>query len=164
MYTCPAAPTITHRQSNFSNFGGFGHIQSYDDMAYDRYARQYSGGGMLLSQVVFPNESQVLLAALGLPVWKRRVMDSELPGKAADLTATVKSVMYELLNGGPEAINLAELCAPWVNGRHLAVVLRATYSKRSETPGWHVALEVAKVALQRDGANVDEALYGLLIG
>ncbi|WP_144006823.1 hypothetical protein [Pelomonas sp. KK5] len=133
-------------------------------MAYNRYALQYSEGGTLLSQVLFPSDSQTLLAAMGAPEWKRRVMNSELPGKAIDLTATVKSLMSELLNGGAKAVDLSDLRAPLVNGRHLAVVLRATYTRRSEMPGWKKALEVAKVALLRDGANVEEALYGLLNG
>ncbi|WP_458232605.1 hypothetical protein [Roseateles sp. P5_E8] len=133
-------------------------------MDYNRYAHQYSSGGMLLSRVLFPTESQAPLTALQLPEWKRRVMNSELSGKAVDLTATVKSLMSDLLSAGPQAINLSDLRAPLVNGRHLAVVLRATYAKRSETPGWQAALEMAKVALRRDGANVDDALYGLMNG
>jgi hypothetical protein len=70
--------------------------------------------------------------------------------------------MQALLAYGPAAIDLRGLPVDRVNGMHLAVVLRATFSRKAQTPGWDQALVIAQAALQRDNISVASALGGLL--
>lgn len=93
--------------------------------------------------------------------WKTSLLDRNAGRRAKDLSKTVQPVMQALLAFGPAAIDLRDLPVDRVNGMHLAVVLRATLTCRSQTPGWDQALSTAEAALRRDGLNTTSALSGL---
>ncbi len=103
-------------------------------------------------------EAALVLAAQ----WKTSLLDRAAGRRSRDLSRTVEPVMEALLSFGPAAIDLRDLPADRVNGMHLAVVLRATFTRRAQTPGWNQALAVAQAALRRDNISVDSALSGLL--
>lgn len=94
--------------------------------------------------------------------WKASVLDRAAGRRSRDLTKTVEPVMQALLSYGPAAIDLRDLPLDRVNGMHLAVVLRLTFTRREQTPGWNQALAIAQTALNRDHISVTAALSGLL--
>jgi hypothetical protein len=93
--------------------------------------------------------------------WKAMLLDRNAPVNAKALTATVKPIFQALSWFGAGAVDLSDLPVESVNGMHLAVILRATYSRKSQTFGWDRALDVAREALKRDGINEAHALAGL---
>lgn len=94
--------------------------------------------------------------------WKQQLLDRHAELSANALTKTVKPVFKALTLYGAGAVDLRGLSAETVNGVHLAVVLRATLTRRFMTPGWSDALVVARAALQRDGIDETDALAGLI--
>lgn len=104
------------------------------------------------------SEESMMLAAK----WKTLVLDRSAGSKAKDLTKTTEPVFEALLKFGPSAIDLRNLPEELINGSHLAVVLRATFTRRAEVPGWRRALQIAKKNLESSGANVKSVLGGLI--
>jgi hypothetical protein len=94
--------------------------------------------------------------------WKALVLDPSAGCKSKDLIKTTEPVFEALLKFGPSAIDLRDLQEEMVNGAHLAVVLRATFTRRTEVPGWSRALQIAKKNLESSGANVKSVLGGLI--
>lgn len=94
--------------------------------------------------------------------WKASLLDRTAGRRSRDLSKTVEPVMQALLALGPSAIDLRDLPLDRVNGMHLAVVLRATFTQRAQTPGWTQALSIAQAALRRDNINETSVLSGLL--
>ena len=95
--------------------------------------------------------------------WKRLVLDKRADVTSKALTATVKPLFQVMTNYGVAAIDLEDLPdADGINGVHLAVVLRATFSYRDRTRGWDSALCKARKALSRDGIDEKDALVGLI--
>jgi hypothetical protein len=94
--------------------------------------------------------------------WRKHVCDAEASPDIDALTETAEAVMTLLAEYGPTRLNLRGLNAAAVQGEHLATLLRATFSWRSQVPGWSEALNVAKVALMRTGIDPEEALFGLI--
>jgi hypothetical protein len=93
--------------------------------------------------------------------WMSLMLDKSAPVNANALTKTVKPLFEALSRYGAGAVDLRGLRAEQVNGVHLAVVLRATFSRKQQTLGWEHALSVARDALRRDGLEDDDALAGL---
>lgn len=89
--------------------------------------------------------------------WKVLLLDKNAPYKAQDLSVTARLLMQAMLNG--EEINLKGL--ENVSGMHLATILRATYSRKEQIPGWDEALVVARNQLTSSNLNASEALIGL---
>ncbi len=94
--------------------------------------------------------------------WQRHLFDINASADVDTLSETVESVLDVLAELGPAAIDLTGLSARNVQGEHLAAVLRATATWDSQTPGWFDALQVAKLALQREKIDPLDALYGLI--
>ncbi|MNX82943.1 hypothetical protein D3C86_1146860 [compost metagenome] len=94
--------------------------------------------------------------------WKKLVLNPSAKIDAASLSETTMPLFQALADGGPQSIDLADLPLERVNGVHLAVVLRATFSRKHEVSGWHEALHKARTALRRDGISEEDALMGLL--
>jgi len=94
--------------------------------------------------------------------WKRQLLDRHAELSANALTKTVKPVFKALTLFGAGAVDLRGLSVETVNGVHLAVVLRATLTRKAQTLGWSEALSVARAALQRDGIDETDALAGLI--
>lgn len=94
--------------------------------------------------------------------WKQQLLNRHAELSANALTKTVKPVFKALTLYGAGAIDLRGLSADTVNGVHLAVILRATLTRKSMTPGWSEALSVARTALHRDGIDETDALAGLI--
>lgn len=94
--------------------------------------------------------------------WKDRVLNCKLTVDSAELTRTAKSVMAALTKFGDEAIDLSALPADRVNGMHLAVLLRATWTRKESTKGWKTALGIARAALANQGVDPSEALIGMV--
>jgi hypothetical protein len=94
--------------------------------------------------------------------WKKLVLDRNAAVNANGLTSTVKPLFQALSRLGPGAIDLRGLPTDKVNGVHLAVVLRATFSMKTRTPGWEEALGIARNALKRDCIDEADALSGLI--
>jgi hypothetical protein len=93
--------------------------------------------------------------------WHVNLFDRYASNDALALSKTTKPLIRALLKGGPESIDLRNLDINKVNGMHLAVILRATSSKRDSVPGWREALTLARAALLRDNINANNALIGL---
>ena len=93
--------------------------------------------------------------------WKALLLDRDAPVTAKALMATVKPLFQALSVYGAGAVDLSGLSPDSVNGMHLAVILRATFSRKNQTVGWETALSVAREALNRDCINPDRALAGL---
>jgi type I restriction enzyme R subunit len=98
------------------------------------------------------------------PSWKSLVIDPAAKIDAEALSKTTMPLFKALSAGGPKSIDLTNLPQDRINGVHLAVVLRATFARRHETPGWDDALTQARIALKRDGLSEDDALMGLSEG
>lgn len=94
--------------------------------------------------------------------WKLLVLDPSARIDAETLSQTTIPLFKSLSGGGPLAIDLTDLPQDRINGVHLAVVLRATFGRRHDTPGWDDALNQARIALRRDGLNEGDALMGLI--
>ena len=94
--------------------------------------------------------------------WKRHVLEIDAPTDVDTLSATARGVLGAVARLGPKSIDLSTFEPDHINGEHLAVVLRATYTWRAETPGWLDAVQVARVALERAGLDPGDALIGLL--
>lgn len=94
--------------------------------------------------------------------WKTSLLDRDSGRRSRDLSKTVEPVMQALLAFGPSAIDLRDLPLERVNGLHLAVVLRVTFTQKEQTPGWTQALAVARAALRRENVSEASALSGLL--
>lgn len=94
--------------------------------------------------------------------WQTHLLDSGAAITTAALTETATPVFKALAQFGPGAVDLTGLKADKVSGMHLAVILRATLSRKSRTPGWDEALETARAALLRDGIPESDALQGLI--
>lgn len=95
-------------------------------------------------------------------VWQRHLFDLNASTDVDALSETVESVLEMLSEHGPAAIDLTNLSDTSVQGEHLAAILRTTVTWDSQTPGWSQALQVAKLALQREGVDPQDALYGLI--
>ena len=108
-------------------------------------------------QIKMRDESQLLSSR-----WKKLVLDPAAGKKSKDPTRTTEPVFDALLRVGPAAIDLRDLPEDSVNGMHLAVVLRVTFSRRNQVTGWAKALQTAIKTLKSSGANVDLILAGLL--
>lgn len=93
--------------------------------------------------------------------WKAMLLDPNAPVNAKALTSTVKPIFQALSWFGAGAVDLRNLPVDSVNGMHLAVILRATYTRKSQTFGWDQALTIARQALTRDGISAADALAGL---
>jgi hypothetical protein len=94
--------------------------------------------------------------------WQRHLLDLNASTDVDALSETVESVLEVLSAHGPTAIDLTNLSDKGVQGEHLAAILRTTSAWDSQTPGWYQALHVAKLALQREGIDPQDALYGLI--
>lgn len=94
--------------------------------------------------------------------WQRHLFDQNASTDVDALSETVESVLEMLSEHGPAAIDLTNLSEKSVQGEHLAAILRTTASWDSQTPGWPQAIQVAKLALQREGIDPQDALYGLI--
>ncbi len=94
--------------------------------------------------------------------WRGRILNPALSATQTELTQTAKSVMEALTKFGDEAIDLSTLPKDRVNGKHLAVLLRATWTRKQATKGWADALEAARAALANQGVNPNEALIGMV--
>lgn len=94
--------------------------------------------------------------------WKKLVLNPTAKADAASLYETTMPLFQALADGGPQSIDLTDLPFERVNGVHLAVVLRATFSHKHEVLGWQEALHKARMALRRDGLSEQDALMGLL--
>lgn len=94
--------------------------------------------------------------------WKRHLFDLNAPTDVDALSETVESILEVLSEHGPAAIDLTNLSDNGVQGEHLAAILRTTATWDCQTPGWLQALQVAKLALQREGVDPQDALYGLI--
>ncbi len=110
-----------------------------------------------LNQEKLSEESMMLAVK-----WKTSVLDRSAGRKSKDLTKTTEPVFEALLKLGPSAIDLRDLPENLINGAHLAVVLRATFTRRTQVPGWSRALQIAKRNLESSGANVKSVLAGLI--
>lgn len=110
-----------------------------------------------LHQEMLSKESMMLASK-----WKALVLDRTAGRKSKDLTKTTEPVFEALLKFGPSAIDLRDLPEELINGTHLAVVLRATFTRRTEVPGWSRALQIAKKNVESSGANVKSVLGGLI--
>jgi len=109
------------------------------------------------AQIKMSDESQLLSSR-----WKKLVLDPAAGKKSKDLTRTTEPVFDALLRVGPAAIDLRNLPEDSINGMHLAVVLRVTFSRRNQVPGWAKALQTAIKTLKSSGANVELVLAGLI--
>ena len=91
------------------------------------------------------------------------VLDRTAPYDADGLTPTVQALFGQMMCG--TVIDFTDLPLDQVNGMQLAVALRATnpliLKDRTKVLGWEEALEVAKLALQRDGLDWKDALWNL---
>ena len=94
--------------------------------------------------------------------WKKLLLDRDAAVNANALTLTARPVFQALLQFGPGAVDLRDLPVERVNGVHLAVILRATLTKKNLTPGWADALSVARAAIARDKLSEADALGGLI--
>lgn len=93
--------------------------------------------------------------------WSAQLLNPQAGTRGKDLAKTATPVFEALLHLGPASIDLRNLPAEQVNGMHLAVILRATLSRRASTPGWDTALGLARQALVRAGIDPEIALSGL---
>jgi hypothetical protein len=118
----------------------------------------------LLDSIAFQIQQAVDQRTMGdlAERWKRFVLDASAAWDADALDSTVEPLFEALIKLGPSAIDLRGLREEQVNGMHLAVVLRATFTVRHQTLGWQDALKVAESALRKQGCSPQEALMGLL--
>lgn len=79
--------------------------------------------------------------------WKRSVRDIDAPTDSAALSKTVEPLFSVMARFGPNAIDLTDFQDDRFNGVHMAVVLRATSSRKSDVPGWDAAFSFAVSAL-----------------
>ena len=93
--------------------------------------------------------------------WKRYVFDVSAPVDVDAISETIEYTFEVLAQFGPDGIDLNNLDPQRIQGEHLAAVLRATSTWRDQTPGWHDALVTARTALEREGVNPQEVLFGL---
>jgi len=93
--------------------------------------------------------------------WMEGLMNKDASILANGLSKTVTAVYSAVTQFGPAAINLSGLDPDKVNGVHLAVILRVTHEHKDKVPGWQEALEVAKLAVIREGHTIEEVLSGL---
>lgn len=94
--------------------------------------------------------------------WKSLLLNPSAEINANALSLTVKNLFEAILEYGQMTIDLRGLPIEKVNGVHLAVILRATFSKKNNTPGWDEALLIVKDALKRDGLDEANVLFGLI--
>lgn len=93
--------------------------------------------------------------------WKRHVLNTQASSDVDSLSETVDAVYDAIGKFGPGAVDLTTLPKSNIHGEHAAVVLRATFSRRDEVPGWYSAIGIAATALEKAGVDIDDALAGL---
>ena len=80
-----------------------------------------------------------------------------------NLTETATQILIEITEVSITGLDFSDFTLDQVNSEHLCVLLRTTYRWKDDIKGWNLALEVAKEALDRDGIDKEDALYGILI-
>jgi hypothetical protein len=103
----------------------------------------------------------LLYARWSVAQWRRFVCDPLAPSDKMSLKITAKAVFDALSTEGPSSIDLRQVRATEVSGKHLAILLRCTSTWRSDVPGWADALEAARKALALEGRDPQGALFGL---
>lgn len=94
--------------------------------------------------------------------WKKCVFDPSAPTDVDAIALTIHNTFQALSKYGPKAIDLRYLAVSYVNGEHLASVLRATSTWQDQVPGWRPALWIAASALQQAGIDPKDALAGMI--
>jgi hypothetical protein len=97
-----------------------------------------------------------------IPVWLQSVLNPQAPVDVDSISRTVEATFDALSNSGPSAIDVQGFDPNFVQGEHLAAVLRVTYRWRQHVLGWEQALAVAEAALRRQGVDARDALTGLI--
>jgi len=93
--------------------------------------------------------------------WRRHICNLSAPASVDALTETVQSTVDFIGKFGPQLLDLSNLNPEKVHCEHLAALLRATSSLKKRVPGWSHALEVAKVAVNNAGQDIDDVLFGM---
>jgi hypothetical protein len=94
--------------------------------------------------------------------WRKHVCQSFASTDIDALTETAEAVFDFMAEAGPAHLNLSNLTPDHVQGEHLAMLLRTSLTWREQIPGWQKALQVARLALEREGVDPEEALFGLI--
>lgn len=97
-----------------------------------------------------------------LPKWTSNVLNVNAPHHTNDISETVDAIFTSLHAGEIIDFNTVLVMSCPINPVHLCVALRATYSVRDRTRGWHEALNAAKHSCGENGIDVNDALYGML--
>lgn len=103
----------------------------------------------------------VMMSSSPFQSWARAVLDPKSSTSIDAIADTVARTMGFVSKAGPQGLDLTSLSPDVVQGEHLAAVLRCTFKYRSAIRGWTAALLVARQALQAQGADADDALFGL---
>lgn len=127
-------------------------------------SRAFFTGSLNVSEVeAIQSSARLMMERTKLEsTWRGRILNPVLPASQSELTKTAKSVMEAIAKFGDEAIDLTILPADRINAKHLAVLLRATWTRKQATKGWKDALEATRTALANQGVNPDEALIGMV--
>ena len=151
---------VAKAAANAPNFAFVDWRSGYGGARSDSFsveASPFNSAALIFAQ----QESAMAIAELARR-WKKSLLDVTASKTSKALGETIDPLFEAMLQFGASAIDLRNLPVERVNGIHLAVILRATLTRKEETPGWEEALEVAKQALQREGIDIEDALGGLL--
>lgn len=108
---------------------------------------------------------------LKMTEWKKKVAFEKIerhifnPHASTDvdsLTETVEAVLDAVAEFGPSVLNLKNLRAEYVQGEHLAALLRVSSTWQDEVEDWNDALGVAAKAVVLAGADPTDILFGLI--
>jgi len=92
----------------------------------------------------------------------RHIFNPHAPADVDSLTETVEAVLDAVAEFGPSVLNLRNLRAEYVQGEHLAALLRVTSTWQDEVADWNEALGVAAKAVVLAGSDPDDILFGMI--
>lgn len=100
--------------------------------------------------------------ALVTEAWRKFVIDADAATDSLTLQVTADVAFKTIREKGPAGFDLSTLEPGQVNGEHLVMLLRCISSWRTLLPGWDRAIGIAKQALESEGKDPEDVLFGML--